>query len=227
MIEGESRYDILEDLIACQFPPYRILRLLCLQSLCGGGIKSSRYDSLRRDVVQTYGYEYLFVLNNLEKAGLLRRRETLWMDSASSFNTLRKAMILINAEVDTVNPDDVSYVSSGYAPLTVRLVQLAIQGWTGKEETLRELPGRLVDIEQTFPPEDLATTLKGPRPIESLGAIAKQDKRPVLMVVFVGGVTYMEIASLRFLSKRPTFPYHIICVTTKIINGNTLLESLS
>jgi len=56
MIEGESRYDILEDLIACQYPPYRILRLLCLQSLCGGGIKSSRYDSLRRDVVQTYGW---------------------------------------------------------------------------------------------------------------------------------------------------------------------------
>lgn len=55
MIEGETRYEILEDLIACQYPPYRILRLLCLQSLCGGGIKSSRYDSLRRDVVQTYG----------------------------------------------------------------------------------------------------------------------------------------------------------------------------
>jgi len=227
MIEGESRYEILEDLIACQYPPYRILRLLCLQSLCAGGIKSSRYDSLRRDIVQTYGYEYLFVLNSLEKAGLLRRRETLWMDSASSFNTLRKAMILINAEVDTVNPDDVSYVSSGYAPLTVRLVQLAIQGWAGKEETLRELPGRLVDIEQKHPPEDLASALKGPRPSQSLGAIAQEEKRRTLIIVFVGGVTYMEIASLRFLSKRPTFPYHIICVTTKIINGNALLKSLT
>ena len=167
------------------------------------------------------------MLNSLEKAGLLRRRETLWMDSASSFNTLRKAMILINAEVDTVNPDDVSYVSSGYAPLTVRLVQLAIQGWAGKDETLRELPGRLVDIEQKHPPEDLASALNGPRPSQSLGAIAKEGKRATLMVVFVGGVTYMEIAALRFLSKRPTFPYHIICVTTKIINGNKLLQSLT
>lgn len=167
------------------------------------------------------------MLNSLEKAGLLRRRETLWMDSASSFSTLRKAMILINDEVDTVNPSDVSYVSSGYAPLTVRLVQLAIQGWAGKEDTLRELPGRLVDIEQKFPPEDLATALKGIRPNQSLGAITKEGKRPTLMVVFVGGVTYMELAALRFLSKRPTFPYHIICVTTKITNGSKLLESLS
>jgi hypothetical protein len=227
MIEGETRYEIIEDLIACQYPPYRVLRLLCLQSLCGGGIKSSRFDSLRRDFVQTYGYDYLFVLNNLEKSGLLRRRETLWMDSASSFSTLRKAMILINAEVDTVNPDDVSYVSSGYAPLTVRLVQLAIQGWAGKEETLRELPGRLVDVQQEYPPRDFESALKESRPSLSLGAIAKEEKKPTLMVVFVGGVTYMELAALRFLSKRPTFPYHIICVTTKIINGSTLLESLS
>lgn len=174
-----------------------------------------------------YRYDYLFVLNNLEKSGLLRRRETLWMDSASSFPTLRKAMILINAEVDTVNPDDVSYVSSGYAPLTVRLVQLAIQGWAGKEETLRELPGRLVDVQQEYPPRDFESALKESRPSLSLGAIAKEEKKPTLMVVFVGGVTYMELAALRFLSKRPTFPYHIICVTTKIINGSTLLESLS
>lgn len=167
------------------------------------------------------------MLNNLEKAGLLRRRETLWMDSASSFNTLRKAMILINAEVDTVDPDDVSYVSSGYAPLTVRLVQLAIQGWAGKEETLRELPGRLVDVEQKHPPEDLASALKGPRPSQSLGVIAKEGKRPTLMVVFVGGVTYMELAGLRFLSKRATFPYHIICCTTSIINGSSFLQSIS
>lgn len=172
-------------------------------------------------------YEYLFVMNNLEKAGLLRRRETIWMDSASPFNTLRKSMILVNAEVDTVNPDDVSYVSSGYAPLTVRLVQMAIQGWTGKEDVVRELPGRLIDIEQQCPPEDLESALKRPRPSQSLGGIVKEGRKRTLLVVFVGGVTFMEIAALRFLSKRPTFPYHIICVTTKIFNGNTLLKSLS
>lgn len=58
MIEGETCYDMLEDLVACQYPPYRFFRLLCLQSLCSGGIKSSRYDALRRDVVQTYGYVF-------------------------------------------------------------------------------------------------------------------------------------------------------------------------
>ena len=176
-------------------------------------------------------YEYLFVLRNLEKVGLLRRRETLWIDSASPFNSLRKSLILINAEVNTVEPDDVSYVSSGYAPLSVRLVQAAVQGWRGKEDTvLKELPGRLIDITQHYPPEDLSAAVKRPKG-PNLGNLAAERsssaRKPTLMVLYVGGVTHMEIAALRYLSKRPNFPFHIICVTTKVINGSTLLRSLS
>lgn len=156
------------------------------------------------------------------------------MDSAnSSFALLRKSLILIHAEVDTVEPDDVAYVSSGYAPLTVRLIQSAVQGWTkSKAEILKELPGRLIDIQTMWPPQDLATTLQQQTPptSESLGdyaqKLSKTNSRykPTLIVVFCGGITYMEIAALRFLSKRPTFPYNLIMVTTKIVNGSSLLQ---
>ena len=227
MVEGEMCYDTMEELIATQYPPLRILKLLALQSLTGGGIKSSKYDSLRRDVVQTYGYEYMFVLNNLEKAGLVRRRD--WMDSAAACSNIRKAMILINAEVDPVDPDDISYVSSGYAPLSVRLLQTAIKGWNGKEEFLKDLPGRLVDIVQQSPPQEFKAALTN-KPTQSLGDLAKSKsgtKKPTLLMVYIGGVTYMEIAALRFLSKRASFPYHIVIVTTKVVNGTTLLESLT
>ena len=54
MMESESCYDTLDDYINSHHP-YRLLRLLCLQSLTTGGIKSSKYDSLRKDIVQTYG----------------------------------------------------------------------------------------------------------------------------------------------------------------------------
>jgi hypothetical protein len=231
MLEGETAYDQLEELVASQYPPYRFFRLLCLQSLTAGGIKSSRYDAIRRDVVQTYGYEYLFVLTSLETAGLLSRREGLWLDTASPFSSLRRSLILINAEVDTVEPDDISYVSSGYAPLSVRLIQTAVKGWNiNRDEILKEIPGRLVDIVQQSPPEDMATAMR--RPVqESLGSLASsssvQMKKPTLIVFYVGGVTYMELAALRFLSKRPTFPFHIICLTTKIINGDRLLQTLA
>ena len=241
ILEGENCYDILDDLVASQYPPFGFFRLLCLQSICAGGIKSSRLDSLKRDVVQTYGYEYMFVLHNLKQAGLLRRRDGLWMDSASSFSTLRKSLILIHPEVNTVEPDDVAYVSSGYAPMSVRLVQTAVKGWTGREEILRELPGRALDIYQTVPPQDLATAMQI-TPNQPLGATVPNNnnnedggggsrsgsnsKKPILAIMYVGGITYMEIAALRFLSQRPGFPYHILILTTEIVNGSTLLRSM-
>ena len=49
----------------------------------------------------------------------------------------------------------------------------------------------------------------------------------VLIVYFVGGVTFMEIAALRLLSKRESFPYSILICTTKVVSGKSLLQSLS
>ncbi|KAL7541438.1 hypothetical protein ACHAWF_006937, partial [Thalassiosira exigua] len=123
MLESEPCYEALEDTLAEGEPPYRWLRLLCLQSLTSNGIKATRYDALRREAVQAYGYEFLGVLRDLERAGFLRRRETFFMDSmATSYSTLRKSLTLINADVDPSRPEDAAYVSSGYAPMTVRCV---------------------------------------------------------------------------------------------------------
>ena len=236
MVEGEFCYDLLEDMVASQYPVWRFFLLLCLQSLCAGGIKSSRFDTLRRDIVQCYGYEYLFLLHHLEKAGLLRRREGLFLDSAAGFHSLRQSLVLIHPEVQTAEPDDVAYVSSGYAPLSVRLVQTAVQhSWNKLTESLKELPGRMVDISQASPPADLNTILqeqqKSRTPRVSLSSMvadgsASSTRKPILLVCYVGGVTYMEIAALRFLSGRRSFPFHIVIVTTKIVNGRQLIQSL-
>ena len=185
--------------------------------------------------MQTYGFEFVVILNNLETAGLLRRKETVFaLDSASPFATLRKHLRLINAEVNATEPDDVSYVSSGYAPLTARLVEVAVTiGWAGKDEALRELPGRLVDITQrNHPPEELSSAMKR-KPGPSLGTLARSkgsgssEKKPVLLVCFVGGVSFMEIAALRLLTKRPSFPYSIMILTTKVMGGRSMLKSLA
>ncbi|KAL9184404.1 hypothetical protein ACHAXT_002490 [Thalassiosira profunda] len=246
MLESEACYEALEDLIASGMPPFRWLRLFCLQSLTSNGIKAARYDSLRREVVQTYGYEFLGVLHDLERAGFLRKRETFFMDSmATPYSTLRKALELIVPDVDPSDPGDASYVSSGYAPMTVRWIKAAMGGYAGLEEAMKELPvtgasgsggGRYVDVEQRSPPESLVEAMRRGRG-PSLGKVAKKwaengdasetQKKPVLLVYFVGGVTFMELAALRFLSGRSSFPYEIVCCCTEIVNGGTLLRSLS
>lgn len=237
MVESETCYDLIEDLIASRYPPLRLLRLLCLQSLTGGGIKAGRYEYLKREIIQTYGYEYLFALQNFEKMELLKKRESMW--ESSSFSTLRKDLALIQPEVDPSNPDDISYVSSGYAPISVRIIQTAMKGWVDKEEALRILPGRGIDIMQRSPPESFQVAVQhkisspmgmwATQFVSSSSAAADAaavSEKPVLLVYFVGGLTYAEIASIRFLSKKQSFPYKVIMCTTKIINGNTFLQAL-
>ena len=75
MLESEPCYDALEDLIASDKARYQWLHLFCLQSLTSNGIKTARCDLLQREVVQMYGYEYIMVLNDVEKAGLCK---SLW-----------------------------------------------------------------------------------------------------------------------------------------------------
>ena len=48
---------------------YDVLRLLCLQSLTADGIRASRYDNMRRLIIQTYGFKYINTFRNLEIAG--------------------------------------------------------------------------------------------------------------------------------------------------------------
>ena len=142
MIEGEHCYDFLEECIYGDHPPYKVLRLLCLQSLASGGIRANKYEQLRQSIVQVYGYEFLPVLHDLETMGWIKKNANFIDNSSRSlFQNLKRNLILIHAEVNTVEPDDVSYVSSGYAPLTVRLVQSAMQGWktSDKEDVLKDV----------------------------------------------------------------------------------------
>ncbi len=46
-----------------------VLRLLCLLSLTQGGVPRKFHDALRREVLHTYGHEYLPVLSALQDAG--------------------------------------------------------------------------------------------------------------------------------------------------------------
>lgn len=50
------------------------------------------------------------------------------------------------------NPNDISYVYSGYAPLSIRLTQvLARPGWRSIEEVLKMLPGPHFEERQQLP----------------------------------------------------------------------------
>lgn len=81
--------------------------------------------------MQVYGYQYLLSMNNLEAAGLLKVQE-----GGRAFFAIKQNLRLCNHEVDEKNPTDISYCYSGYAPLSVRLVEHLTKNnsWSGIEE---------------------------------------------------------------------------------------------
>ncbi|KAL9419105.1 hypothetical protein AB3S75_036955 [Citrus x aurantiifolia] len=224
IIEAQS-YDIcfeyIEEMIHKQEPLNKVLRLLILFSVTNSGLPKKQFDYLRRELLHSYGFEHMATLNNLEKAGLFKKQET-----KSNWQLVKRALQLVVEDTDTANPNDISYVFSGYAPLSIRLVQNAIRsGWRPMEEILKLLPGPHYETKRggfsSSPSFDMSQGLSSS--IDKVG----DGRRSLVLVVFVGGVTFAEISALRFLSAQEGMAYDVIVGTTKIISGNSLAETFS
>lgn len=62
-----------------------------------------------------------------------------------------------------MSQDSISYVSAGYAPLLVRLVQLLGHNgisWDCIADTLKQLPGPVLEFTQSSTPEHLSEALE-------------------------------------------------------------------
>ncbi|XP_039070915.1 vacuolar protein-sorting-associated protein 33 homolog isoform X3 [Hibiscus syriacus] len=145
IIEASS-YDIcfeyIEEMIHKQEPLVNILRLLILFSVTNSGLPKKHFDYLRRELLHSYGFEHMATLNNLEKAGLFKKQE-----SKSNWLTVKRALQLVVEDTDTANPDDIAYVFSGYAPLSIRLVQNAVRsGWLGSLAVLHSAHCRVLQM---------------------------------------------------------------------------------
>ncbi|XP_049475357.1 vacuolar protein sorting-associated protein 33A isoform X1 [Panthera uncia] len=183
-IDTDKVNSYIEDCIAQKHPLIKVLRLVCLQSVCNSGLKQKVLDYYKREILQTYGYEHILTLYNLEKAGLLKPQT----GGRNNYPTIRKTLRLWMDDVNEQNPTDISYVYSGYAPLSVRLAQLLSRpGWRSIEEVLRMLPGPHFEERQPLP-----TGLQKKR---------QPGENRVTLIFFLGGVTFAEIAALRFLSQ--------------------------
>ncbi|KAG8917324.1 hypothetical protein FRC01_002521 [Tulasnella sp. 417] len=145
--EPTAQVSAIEDLISQEAPLQLVLRLLCLASLTNGGIKAKTLENIKREILQTYGYSYLPLLLALTSLSLLlpnplpkslanpssapdARRSTSLKPPAipPAFGPVRKALPILS-DTPEATPTDVSYVYSGYAPLSIRIVQaVAMKG---------------------------------------------------------------------------------------------------
>ncbi|KAK7115615.1 vacuolar protein sorting-associated protein 33B-like [Littorina saxatilis] len=230
LLEGsETRECIayMENTLYRQDPYLSSLRLLCLLSLTQNGLTPRDYKTLKTDFLHSHGFEHLATFFSLKKLGMLVEQEQTSKVAAvklrrSQFRQLANKLGLVpksGEEVMTKNPTDVSYVfGAAYAPLTVKIVEYILQheALQSFEDIGRMLPGGIhTHVKYRAASKGAAKTTFLP--------VGQHSPRTVL-VYFLGGCTFSEVAALRTLAQREKL--QIIVATTAMITGPSLLDSV-
>jgi len=203
LAKPQETIDFLETQILKQAELAKILRLLCLQSLVDAGIKQVALETTKRNIIQAYGFQHLITLSNLERAGILKRE-----GEKKAWENLNKHLKLINPDLkDLKDPEDASFAYEGYCPIIVRLVEQIFKkdGWSAIRNGLDLLPG---------------TTIYEEKKINSFN---NPQNKHVILVYVVGGITYSELAGIRYLAKK--YNKEILVATTGIITGDRFISS--
>ncbi len=257
--DATYQHDTVEELIARDVPLPTILRLLCLESCISGGLRPRDLENFKRQILQAYGYQHLLTLDALEKMELLQPRSSanaLLLPIPSSGNTgtnatannntpgtktnynyLRRVLRLIMDEVNEQDPNDIAYVFSGYAPLSIRIVQCILQksyiqslnrspfpltptstGWQGFEDVLKSAKGPTFTITQKATDEKM---------VKARDSLRGGGGWKTIYVMMLGGITFAEIAALRFVGKQlEGEKKKLMICTTGIVSGNKIMEGV-
>ncbi|GAB7347422.1 hypothetical protein MBLNU459_g4343t2 [Dothideomycetes sp. NU459] len=260
--DPSSMHDNIEELISRDMPLSTILRMLCLESSIAGGLRTRDLENFKRQVLHAYGHQHLLTFAALEKMGLLvpRAANTGYLNpmggihsGTTDYNSVRKTLKLFLDDVDEQDPTDVAYVFSGYAPLSIRLVQCVLQksylAGLSNPRSARDTSGNGTSTSQSQPQaqaqgwkgfEDVLARIKGATVDEvQKGADPEASQaRQVLrggsgggaaakttIVFFLGGVTFAEVAALRLLGRQLGEKRKLVIATTGIVGGNAVVEA--
>lgn len=240
------QHSIIEELIARDVPLKTVLRLLCLESCMSGGLRPKDLENFKRQVVQAYGHQHLLTFSALEKMELLQPRSSAaavlipgtgaQTGSKTNYSYLRKNLRLVVEEVSEKDPEDVAYVYSGFAPLSVRLVQCILQksylmslikggptthantaspGWLGFEDVVKSARGSTFSVVQKG--DDKA--------VRARQTLSGNNATKTVLVFFLGGITFTEIAALRFIAAQEASQRKIVICTTGVISGDRMMDA--
>lgn len=255
-LDPTTQHDTISELINRDVPLNQILRLLCLESTTNAGMRPKDLESFKRTVIQAYGPQHILTLSSLEKMNLLQPRGGSGLGatpaakpgSVTNYTPLRKSLKIWDDDVNESEPNDISYTFSGYAPLSVRIVQSIIQKHTLAnaikppsdpraaaqsnplaqglrifDDACKYVRGATFDEAQTG--EEKAIKAR------SMLNGSHNDANKTVVVFFLGGVTRAEIAALRFIGSKLKDAggegrgSRIMIASTNMIKGGSLVDS--
>ena len=207
-----------EDYICDKRDLNKILKLMVIESLTQGGIQN--YNEIKRDILNIYGYQYIFLFRDLEHLGWLKEKTYIKNLIDISYVQICEKLQLVNMNYNEKKVEDCSFVMSGFCPISLKLIEKGVKGkWNTIQDVIKRMPGEI-----SFPFDE--------------SEISKPTKEVnTIFLVFIGGVTYTEIEGVRFLnrkfkeafekstSKKPTRT-QLIIVTTGILSTKRIFNNL-
>ncbi|GCE98722.1 hypothetical protein ZYGM_003456 [Zygosaccharomyces mellis] len=235
---------ILQLIYEDQLPTNAVLRLACILSLCRNGLRDKDYEFIKQELVDAYGLNIVFHLERLTTRGLFTSKSLL---SSTKSTTWRKEYRNISIWLDTlprtedVNKEEPSFAYCGIVPLTTRLVQLLYDRSVVSKNYNFQQPFITSKSPNIFKTEELVGQIYGDPDLiytESWMLPSRKNKKrvsvgqpeantpDVVILVFLGGITMGEIATLKFLQeklRRKEIHKRFIIVTDGITNGNRFI----
>lgn len=209
-VEKTQVTDYIEECIQRQMPYHIPLRLICLMSTTNNGIKPKYFLTLKRAFLHSYGYKHLVTFYNMFKLGLLQHKEEEQPKSTkSTFKQLSKQLKLVpkdHGSYDIHTPKDMSFVYAGaYKPLSCAMIEHLVRtgSWKGLDDAVKNWPPHPFTYSKDAPPH--------------------QSRCKVVLVYFIGGVTFSEFNALQSLGKKTNTTY--IVATTNTISPVSWIES--
>ena len=203
---AELLHDYYDSEMARKGDPYELMKLFCLENLVFGGVKGKIYDAFKNDFLLTYGQRLFFLFKNLEELKILNK------DGKSKlYQTLLEKLNLINFNMNIDNPTDTSFVFGGFSPISIKLIETALtKGLASIQKDILKNMG----CDFSFPPDEQ----------EVINPVGEKN---FILLVFTGGITYSEIAAIKFLNNSTEFSkYKFLIITTNVINSKSFFDEI-
>ena len=200
----EKFSEFIFDEIRKKSDEYDILRIICLYSIIHSGYKNKIYDQIRKEFFIVYGFQELFLWRNLEKLGVLKSA-----GNQGFYQILLKKLNLINEEqFESKEQKDISYIYNGFCPILIKLLERLVEkGWGSIKDVLKEL-----STDNSYPPDESEIT-------------STKSEKQFILLIFIGGITYGELAGIRYLNRKLRNKKFIV-ITTSMINTKKIFDQM-
>ena len=223
MLSGEmpdNLHNYYDEYLCEQKDLISLMKLMVIESLTQNGIKD--YHKLKREILNIYGFQNIFLFRDLEQLEWLKDKQIL-SSIKKNMTTITHTQIIEKLDLikTSSNPtliDDCSYVLGGFCPLSLRIIERAIEGsWYKIIDVLKKIPG--------------ATEY----PYNEKVFSDPEKNKNIVYIVFVGGINYSEIEGIRFLNRKFNQEYkkgkrkkmmQFVILTTSILNSKKVFGCL-